>query len=124
MGLLAGTKSAWRGIREIWEIWTCFIYAPPAKLSLSYWNRAPHASCIGGSRPLDYLRVVKKNLVSRKICAVMAIVGYRQAAETVQWSLAEGQGSCSPSVLEGGEMGELALTPAQMATNLHATRRS
>ena len=39
--------------------------------------------------------VVKKNLVSRKNCAVTAMVGYRQAAETVQWSLAEGQGSCS-----------------------------
>ena len=39
--------------------------------------------------------VLKKNLVCREICAVTAIVGYRQAAETVQWSLAEGQGSCS-----------------------------
>ena len=35
-----------------------------------------------------------------------------------------GSGFLFPSILEGGEMGELALTAAQMATNLHATRRS
>ena len=29
-----------------------------------------------------------------------------------------------PNVLEGGEMGELALTPAQIANNLYAARRS
>ena len=43
----------------------------------------------------DPLARVKKNLVSHTICAVTAMVGYRQAAETVQWSLAEGQGYCS-----------------------------
>ena len=35
-----------------------------------------------------------------------------------------GSGFLFPSVLEGGEVGELALTLAQRATNLHATRRS
>ena len=53
MGLLAGTKS---GGREIRQNWTCFIIAPQAKLSLSCWNRAPHALCMGGSRSPDYLR--------------------------------------------------------------------
>ena len=36
----------------------------------------------------------------------------------MQWSLAEGSGFLFPSVPEGGEKGELALTPAQMTTNL------
>ena len=39
-------------------------------------------------------------------------------------TLAEGSGFPFPSVLEGGEMGELALTPAQMATNLETRLRT
>ena len=35
-----------------------------------------------------------------------------------------GSGFLFPSVLEGGEMGELALTPAQMATNLQTRLRT
>ena len=50
----------------------------------------------------------------RKSCGVAAVVEYQQAAESMQWSLAEGSRFPFPSVLEGGKKGELALTPAQM----------
>ena len=36
----------------------------------------------------------------------------------MQWSLAEGSRFLFPSVLDGGEKGELALTPTQMTTIL------
>ena len=52
------------------------------------------------------------------------MVGYRQAADSVQWSLAEGSGLLFPSVLEGGEMGELSLTPAQITTSLQTRLRT
>ena len=38
--------------------------------------------------------------------------------------MAEGSGVCFTSVLEGGENGELALTPAQMTTNLQTHLRA
>ena len=49
---------------------------------------------------------------------VVAVVEYRQAAEYMQSALAEGSGFLFPSAPEGGAKGELALTPAQMTTNL------
>ena len=52
------------------------------------------------------------------------MAGYRQAADSVQWSLAEGTGLLFPSVLEGGEMGELSLTPAQITTSLQTRLRT
>ena len=61
--------------------------------------------------------MVKKNLDCREIFAVAAMVEYQQAAESMQWSLAEGSGFLFPSILDGGEK-ELALTPLQMTTNL------
>ena len=42
----------------------------------------------------------------------------------MQWSLAEGSTSLLPSVLEGGEKGELALMPAKMTTNLQTHLRA
>ena len=69
-------------------------------------------------QPLTTVNVVKKNLDCREICAVAVMVEYQQAAESMQWSLAEGSTSLLPSVLEGGEKGELALMPAKMTTNL------
>ena len=68
--------------------------------------------------------VARKNLDCREICAVAAVVEHQQAAESMQWSLAEGSGFLFPSVLEGGEKGELALTPAQMTTNLQTHLRA
>ena len=67
--------------------------------------------------------VVRKNLDGREKCAVSAVLEYQQAAESMQWSLAEGSGVCFTSVLEGGEKGELALTPAQTTTNLQTHLR-
>ncbi|CAN0147179.1 unnamed protein product, partial [Laminaria digitata] len=57
--------------------------------------------------------VVRRNLDCREICAVAAMVEYQQATESLHW----GQGFLFPSVLESGEKGDLALTPAQMTTN-------
>ena len=69
-------------------------------------------------RSASQAAVVRKNVVFREICAGAAVVDYRQAAEYMQWTLAEGSGFLFTSVLEGGEKGELALTRAQMTTNL------
>ncbi|CAM9525004.1 unnamed protein product [Laminaria digitata] len=52
------------------------------------------------------------------------MVEYQQAAESLQWSLAEGSGFLFPSVVESGEKGDLALTPAQMTTNLQTHLRA
>ena len=46
------------------------------------------------------------------------MIEYQQAAASMQRSLAEGAGFLFPSVLERGEKGNLALTPAQMTSNL------
>ena len=42
------------------------------------------------------------------------MVEYRQASESMQWSLAKGSGFLFPSILKGGEKGEMAFTLAQM----------
>ena len=42
----------------------------------------------------------------------------------MQWSLAEGPRLPFPSVVEGGAKGELALTPAQMTTDLQTHLRA
>ena len=68
--------------------------------------------------------VVRKNLDCRENCAVVAVVEYQQAAESMQWSLAERSRFLFPSVLEGGKKGELALTPAQMTTNFQTHLRA
>ncbi|CAM9635092.1 unnamed protein product [Laminaria digitata] len=68
--------------------------------------------------------IVRRNLDCREICAVAAMVEYQQAAESLQWSLAEGSGFLFPSVVESGEKGDLALTPAQMTTNLQTHLRA
>ena len=68
--------------------------------------------------------MVKKNLDCREICVVAALVEYQQAAESMQWSLAKGSGFLFPSVLEGGENGDVALTAVQMTTSLHAHLRA
>ena len=68
--------------------------------------------------------VVKKNLDCRETCAVAAMVEYQQAAESMQWSLAKGTGVLFPTVLEGGEKGDVALTAVQMTTSLHAHLRA
>ena len=68
--------------------------------------------------------VVRKNLDCREICAVAAVVEYQQAAESMKWVLAEGSRLPFPSVLEGGKKGELALTPAQVTTNLQTHLRA
>lgn len=66
---------------------------------------------------------VRKDLGGRENCAVAAIVAamvaYRQAAESVQWSLAEGSGFLSPerSRRRSSIEGNWPLTPAQMTTN-------
>ena len=62
--------------------------------------------------------MVRESLDCRDSFAVAAMVEYQQAAESMQWSLADGSGFLFPSGLEGGEKGELAPTPAQMTTNL------
>ena len=68
--------------------------------------------------------MIRNNLDCREFCAVAAVVEYQQAAESMQWSLVEGSGFLFPSVLEGREKGGLALTPAQMTTNLHTHLRA
>ena len=68
--------------------------------------------------------MVKKNLDCREICVVAALVEYQQAAESMQWSLAKGSGFLFPSVLEGGENGDVALTAVQMTTSLHTHLRA
>ena len=45
------------------------------------------------------------NLDCRELCAVAAVVAYRQAVESLQWSGAEGSGFLFPSVLESGGKG-------------------
>ena len=52
------------------------------------------------------------------------MVEYQQAAEPMQWSLAEGSGFLFPSILEGGEKGDVALTAAQMITHLQTHLRA
>ena len=52
------------------------------------------------------------------------MVEYQQAAESRQWSLAEGSGLLFPSVLEGGEKGDVALTAVQMTTSLRTHLRA
>lgn len=64
--------------------------------------------------------VVKKNLDGLEICAVAAVVEYREAAESLQRSLVKGSGFLFPSFLESGEKRGLALMPPQMTTNLRA----
>lgn len=64
--------------------------------------------------------VVRKNLDCREICAVAAMLEYQQAAASMQWSLGEGAGFLFLIVLDDGAKGGLALTPAQMTTNLQA----
>ena len=66
----------------------------------------------------------RNNLNCPEFCAVSAVVEYQQAAESMQWSLAEGSRFPFPSVLEGGRKGELALMPAQMTTNLQTHLRA
>ena len=68
--------------------------------------------------------VVSRNTDCREICAVAAMVEYRQAAASMQWTLVEGSGFLFPSVRENGEEGNLALTPAQMTANLQAHLRA
>ena len=68
--------------------------------------------------------MIRNNLDCREFCAVAAVVEYQQAAESMQWSLAEGSRFPFPSVLEGGRKGELALMPAQMTTNLQTHLRA
>ncbi|CAM9728164.1 unnamed protein product [Pylaiella littoralis] len=68
--------------------------------------------------------VVKKNLDCRAICAVAAMLAYQQAATSLQWSLGEGAGFLFPTVRDDGTKGEVALTPAQMTTNLQAHLRA
>ncbi len=48
---------------------------------------------------------------------------YRQAAEPMQRSLAEGSGFLFPTVGAGGKKGDRAMTPAQMTTNLQSHLR-
>lgn len=55
--------------------------------------------------------MVRNNLDCREICEVAAVVKYRQAAESMHWSLAGGSGFLFTSVLEGEDKGELAFTP-------------
>ena len=71
-------------------------------------------------RSSSHAIVIKKNLDFREICAVAAMVEYQQATESMQWSLAKGSGFLFPSVLEGGEKGDVALTAVQMTTSLQA----
>ena len=52
------------------------------------------------------------------------MVEYQQAVESVQSSLAKGPGLLFPSVLEGGEKGDVALTAVQMTTSLQAHLRA
>ena len=60
----------------------------------------------------------------REICVVAAVVEHQQAADSTQWSLAEGSPFPFPSVLEGGKKGEPVLTTAQMTTNRHTHLRA
>ena len=66
----------------------------------------------------------RKNLDCREICAVAAVVEYQKGAESMQWPLAAGSGFLFPSILEGGDKGDLALTPAQMTANLQTHLRA
>ena len=75
------------------------------------------------SRKPSPAAVVRTNADCRKICAVAAMIEYRQAALYTQWALAEGSGFLFPSVLESGAKENLALTPAQMASNLQTHLR-
>ena len=67
--------------------------------------------------------VARRNTDCREICAVAAMMEYRQATASTQWALAEGLGFLFPSVQENGEKGNLVLTPAQMTANLQAHLR-
>ena len=68
--------------------------------------------------------VVVKNLVSREKLCGHGHGRVQTSGGNCAMVTRRGSAFLFPSVLEGGEMGELALTPAQMAINLHATRRS
>ena len=60
----------------------------------------------------------------QNVCAVAVKIEYRQAAASMQWALVEGSGFLFPSVLESGGRENLALTPAQMTSNLQAHVRA
>ena len=68
--------------------------------------------------------VVKKHLVYRKKLCGHGHGRVQTSDGKCAMVTCRGSGFLFPSVLEGGEMGELALTPVQMATNLHAARCS
>ena len=46
-------------------------------------------------RESSHAVVVRRNASCREICAVVAMIEYRQAALSMQWELAEGSGSPS-----------------------------
>ena len=71
-------------------------------------------------RESSHAVVVRRNTDCSEICAVAAMIEYRQAAASMQWALAEGSGFLFPSVRDNEEKGNLALTPAQMTANLQA----
>ena len=62
--------------------------------------------------------------IPSEICAVAAMIEYRQAAASMQWALEEGPGFLFPSALESGRKGNLALTPAQKTSNLQTHLRA
>ena len=62
--------------------------------------------------------VVVRNAGCREICAVAAMIEYRQAAASIQWALADGLGFIFPSVPVSGDKGHLALTTVRMTSNL------
>ena len=64
--------------------------------------------------------VVRRNTDCREICAVAAMIEYRQTAASMQWALAEGSGFLFPSARDNEEKGNLALTPAQVTANIQA----
>lgn len=70
--------------------------------------------------------MVKESLDCRDIRRIAAAVEYRQAAESMQWSPAEGPGFTFPSVrlIQDGEKGEVALAPASMTANLQIHLRA
>ena len=66
--------------------------------------------------------VVKKNLDCREICTVAAKVEYQLAVESMQWSA--GSRFLFPSVLEGGEKGDVAPTAVRMTASLQTHLRA
>lgn len=68
--------------------------------------------------------MVRRNAECHEIFAVVAMIKYRRAAVSIQWTLAEGPGILFPSVLESGAKRRLALAPAQMTLNLQSHLRA